>query len=1221
MKIISIKFLNLNSLKGAHEIRFDKPPFTESGLFAITGPTGAGKTTILDAITVGLYGRVHRHDKDASESMTRFTGESFAEVEFEMHHQLYRAKWSIRRSRNKPDGALQTAKMELADAVTGNIIIAHPLVSVQQKIVEVCGLDYNQFLRSVMLSQGDFTRFLKASENERSELLEKITDTGIYSQISAYVFEKAKEKKRLLDILRARMNEVVLLSDEEKNAISITLQEKKAEEAGLKQLKQAAEIKINWLQKIGSIQGKQQVYAAELDRLNQQAKENEPDFEKLTLHLSASVHKLALQAVYEQKKQKEEVKNKVAGIEQQLPVLQQEAEQASAKLADAIANYNNAQTTFADAEPVWEAVLIKDTEIETKKTHLQQTWRAFTGLQNEVEQAKLLMNEKRHSFEFCQHKISEAEKWLQLHEKESDLQRDLPYFQQIKKELEATNETITKATKELAKLDSRQKEEQSTLKQSIGKVEDLHKIIVDLQTQQKATGQKLQEVSGAEAIETIELRSSSLPALIAVCKNQSRLSEEYRQYLEKKQQFHQQLNDSKKIHEQESEQLKQLDTEKEKAENILHDHQQLVELQMRIQKYDADRQQLSPETPCPLCGSTHHPYVESYHKSQVNLAVQQRDEHKTYLDNLLKRHREKSLQVNTYYNNISSLNHELEQVEIAINNVLEAFEKNNHELPKPLAINDSRITAIIASKERDYKNSREQITSIRNLQQQLAEQENLVNSNQQDLVRSEGAILQITERIHAIKRDTERVQAELLNHQTHQTKMVAGAASLLSQYGIAYVHGNEAAFEEELKERFTNYAGFFKDLQQNQINLGKLEAEFNSAKTAYEEKSIRLEQQMTGMQEEQDGLKKLQFERSELFGEKDASQERKRLHEELEQSKRVMENLQNNVHQQQQTLKVHEEKSKEWKSQLQMVSEKYSTLQNQLNKTLAAQGIASIEKLESLFIQSDEEQRIAALKHQIDENITATTRILKDFEDEYQAEIKKSLTAETEEALAEDRNRYEALISALNQHIGGLQHTLQEDARFVARHQEVVAQAEELQKECTRWEKISHLIGSADGKKFSKFAQGLTLARLTELANRHLNQLSDRYRILKSAEKDLELQIVDAYQADVVRPMTTLSGGESFLVSLSLALGLSDLAGSKTQINSLFIDEGFGTLDADTLDVAISALENLQASGKMIGIISHVEALKERIGTQIEVSRQPGGYSNIKVKSYGKEYA
>jgi len=119
----------------------------------------------------------------------------------------------------------------------------------------------------------------------------------------------------------------------------------------------------------------------------------------------------------------------------------------------------------------------------------------------------------------------------------------------------------------------------------------------------------------------------------------------------------------------------------------------------------------------------------------------------------------------------------------------------------------------------------------------------------------------------------------------------------------------------------------------------------------------------------------------------------------------------------------------------------------------------------------------------------------------------------------------------------------------------------------------------------------------------------------------LELQIKECQPGGVSQANTTLSGGESFLVSLSLALGLSDLAVRKTQINSLFIDEGFGTLDAETLDIAISALENLQSGGKMIGIISHVEALKERIGTQIEVSKQPRGYSKIKVKSYGIEYA
>lgn len=185
MKILSVRFLNLNSLKGEHHIEFNKSPFLESGLFAITGPTGAGKTTILDAITLALYGRVHRHGTDADESMTRFTAESFSEVEFEVNQKTYKAKWSQRKAHGHVNGTLRGVKMELSAIATGTIVISSPpLIAVYNKIIEICGLDYNQFLRSVMLSQGDFTRFLKSSENERSELLEKITDTAIYADVS-----------------------------------------------------------------------------------------------------------------------------------------------------------------------------------------------------------------------------------------------------------------------------------------------------------------------------------------------------------------------------------------------------------------------------------------------------------------------------------------------------------------------------------------------------------------------------------------------------------------------------------------------------------------------------------------------------------------------------------------------------------------------------------------------------------------------------------------------------------------------------------------------------------------------------------------------------------------------------------------------------------------------------------------------------------------------------
>jgi exonuclease SbcC len=165
----------------------------------------------------------------------------------------------------------------------------------------------------------------------------------------------------------------------------------------------------------------------------------------------------------------------------------------------------------------------------------------------------------------------------------------------------------------------------------------------------------------------------------------------------------------------------------------------------------------------------------------------------------------------------------------------------------------------------------------------------------------------------------------------------------------------------------------------------------------------------------------------------------------------------------------------------------------------------------------------------------------------------------------------------------------------------------------TVWRKLRELIGSHDGSKFRRYAQTISLDILTRHANRHLEKLSDRYRICRDEQEALNLQIEDLHQAGVKRPMASLSGGESFLVSLALALGLSDLAGRTVRIDSLFIDEGFGSLDPDTLEVAIAALESLRQNHKKVGVISHVGLLKERIGTQIVVEKQAGGVSRIRV--------
>ncbi|MGY0041504.1 AAA family ATPase [Pedobacter sp. NJ-S-72] len=309
------------------------------------------KTTILDAITVALYGRVHRHTKDVFEIMTRHTGESFAEVEFEVKDKLYRAKWSIRRSRGKAEGQLQTQRMELAEAVSGTIIIEHPLQEVRDEIVRLCGLDYNQFLRSVILSQGDFTRFLKADENERSELLERITDTGIYSQISIDAYEKAKEERAKLDQLRNQLDHVVLLAAEERLAFQTELADLSAQESQMKVEEALLRAKIDWLTNLGKLEARKLELQRNLSADELFYASHEPRFLKLQKHLAALVHRPALAELNLIENQQHKFETDLQEAELKHPVLVNE--EAIVKIALKEAEEKSVQTekTLMESEP------------------------------------------------------------------------------------------------------------------------------------------------------------------------------------------------------------------------------------------------------------------------------------------------------------------------------------------------------------------------------------------------------------------------------------------------------------------------------------------------------------------------------------------------------------------------------------------------------------------------------------------------------------------------------------------------------------------------------------------------------------------------------------------------------------------------------------------------------------------------------------------------------
>jgi exonuclease SbcC len=262
------------------------------------------------------------------------------------------------------------------------------------------------------------------------------------------------------------------------------------------------------------------------------------------------------------------------------------------------------------------------------------------------------------------------------------------------------------------------------------------------------------------------------------------------------------------------------------------------------------------------------------------------------------------------------------------------------------------------------------------------------------------------------------------------------------------------------------------------------------------------------------------------------------------------------------------------------------------------------------LLDEQERQTLQAWKEKLYQSLQQAAALHQQAERDLLAHQQKRPTSLTEDATQEAAQQQlaaldETLKTNLRQQ-GEFQHQLADDRQHRQDQQDLFNEIAQSQQMYDDWSCLNTLIGSQSGHKFRKFAQGLTLDHLVYLANLQLSRLHGRYMLKRKPGDELELLVMDTWQADAERDTRTLSGGESFLVSLSLALALSDLVSHKASIDSLFLDEGFGTLDAETLDIALDALDNLNASGKTIGVISHVEAMKERIPVQIKVQKVNG---------------
>ncbi|MFY8021120.1 MAG: AAA family ATPase [Bacteroidia bacterium] len=1215
MKILSIHFLNLNSLKGKHLIRFDESPLNEGGLFAITGPTGAGKTTILDAITLALYGEVHRHDKgDPNDIMTRHTGESFAEIEFEVNGISYRCKWSNHRAGRKAEGAIQGAKMELS-LHNGEIICSHPLSAVKKKIIEITALDFSQFLRSVMLSQGDFTRFLKASENERSELLEKITDSAVYSQISAYVFEQSKLVGSELEKLEGKIQDVVLLEEEERQVYQDSLNKHQQDEIQFKSNRTLFQERKNLLEKIDSLQIKLlQLQKAE-SAFYEEQKQYAQEFNELDNHQRTLAFIKPLFSLNQLQQQIDIWKQKSHDLTTQLPLLELESVNGKQELdrkRELIHQQENKNKKLFEQLKLADE---KDVEIKSLKQIQSIQLQDIELLKGQIKKQEELLHEFGISKKACEDGLQHIQTFLQekkhlekLDTQLADIKIHYAKLDELEKriqELKLSQDLIAKANPEL----------EDKLKVAAKELQELNQNQIEV-------NKKIEDLSALQLekqVKEIESSLKDLPQLIAVCKDQLRIATQLqiqRKSLEEKRQL--QLDLNTRLEKNQADWM-QLRGQRNELESHLITLREAFDMERLIRNFESERALLEQGKPCPLCGSEEHPYLlhmplSDEQKWPEKIASQEQKIKATIEEEKQRESVNLKLQIDT-----QNLLEAIPQLELEIQENKQSFIQNNAMLPKEL--NDEQIPiiqAIISSKTKQQEELEMALNALqvktKNLQQfqlDLLSLENLLMAKRNQLE-------QLNKELDFNQKQSNEWQVEAKQKEEVLLQFTKDLEQIFSGLNHEFIRSKRIELLQVITADFEHYKTYQKQVVLEEQRLLSLDKDIINLRNQLTEMNERLNNESQKLNQLTETLRLLNEERFSLAADANTDEVRTQTEAHMKgllDNQKVIEQAQIQLQE-----KIHQmgEQLQEIQSSYHTNTSNYERELNELEAELFQVGIKGIDDLRQMILPEEKRKLYQDKADDLLKRQLQLEQSLKECNTELNELMARKNPDDELAQLITWIQELEEKIGYINREIGRIEELLKQDEANKKQAADLMETLAKQRKEWTKWKNLNNLIGSADGKKFSRFAQGLTLSRLTELANVHLQKLSDRYRIEKSAEKDLELQIIDAYQADISRPMSTLSGGESFLVSLSLALGLSELAGRKTRIDSLFIDEGFGTLDADTLDVAMSALENLKENGKSIGIISHVEALKERIGTQIVVSKKEAGSSRIKLMSFGE---
>ncbi|MGJ8742999.1 AAA family ATPase [Polaribacter sp.] len=1216
MKILKIELQNINSLKSDTPIiiDFEKEQFKDVGLFAITGSTGAGKTTILDAITIALYNNVPRFNNSKGaliDVVSHGAFEAFSRVVFENDQVIYEAFWGIRLA-SKSGKLLMNPQEEVSlKNLTTDVTLATQKTNLKDEIIRVTQLDYNQFLRSVLLAQGEFASFLTAKGPEKGKLLEQITGEEIYKKIGLGVLDRKSREENFLKEIQSKINADDILSEEIKKELK---RKDKALDLDIltaeKELT-AAQLIVNWY-----VQCKELEVAAEALNQNSKALENfiqkhKPELDLLAFNEKAEPFKELIQNLKSTEKEQIAKENQLNALEKELSILAPKIEILDKTTKQEDLNLAASEKEFSAWLPKFDSITKLDGELKNELAAQQK-------LQENLAELTLQINAIKLEQQNLTKELSETVRKIKIDE---TFISENGFLKEVALEISnwATSLTTLKGNKETLKLTSL----------SVVQKKEAKRITTEsLKTNKEKLQQKIVEAAKIEkeiANVTKELGKNNITDLLA--KKETFLSSEaqWKQFKNLAEQ-HAKSEKSKIVLEANQ---KSLTTDLEKVqkeiltvnkecevqEKLVLDASKILDLERSVAKYESDRHHLIAGEPCGLCGSKEHPFAEnliSINVSKSELELKKRKEKLQEFINDKNRLDKIEVQLNT---NIESVTKQLNSITPELQTI--AF--NAKQLPVSCEINNvSKIDIELNGFTEQLKIVNKSLLIAQQLQTE-------VNTLSKDIEAQNSAVHILKTTVATLEEKNKNTIDDIAEQQKAIDTLTSICTDLEEDLKIKLSKFNYTLplpektniFIKEVEEKITNFNKVQKNLDDlkattkvietnvdNQtkqlVNHLKTQTAFIKSKEDSELKIAELKTQRIAILPMEITV---EIKRNSLQSVKNKLVEKARL------GKIALQKLLDEKNKKE-TLKVDNI------ANLKALIETLASLNLTLDAQLKTSDFNNRASIENALLSVEDVLKFKKNKDRIKENEVKIKTLkesnLKAKEDLLKAKNFEISEEESKLALESLKLKNKALISEK----GEIIQAFRKDKEIRDRNQEVYKKIDAQLEICNVWKELYTVIGNSKDA-FNVYVQRLTLKHLLDLANVHLFKLNKRYSLKMEdtykPKEELNFNLIDHYQTDQMRLVDTSSGGEKFIISLALALGLSDLASKNVKIDSLFIDEGFGTLDNHTLETVISTLETLQSQGKLIGIISHVENLKERIPTQIKITKKSNGISVVEI--------